>query len=181
MLEFLHCTESIVQYKLVKNNSSQARQESKHSCYGLSENISLCLRCANFTGFRIDGIKQADRDPDKNFKTVRTNQEVAYVLRKHIDYRDETRVSVTFKNINEASLLVQELQESCYWVYSYMTWIRSLSSTTCQRLFYSHGYIFNLIKLKVQCPNTCNFSVETFRTTKRDPIYSRKIKIFRIT
>ena len=45
-------------------------------------------------GFRIDGIKQADRDPDKNFKTVRTNQEVAYVLRKHIDYRDETRVSV---------------------------------------------------------------------------------------
>ena len=42
-------------------------------------------------GFRIDGIKQADRDPDKNFKTVRTEQEVAYVLRKHIDYREETR------------------------------------------------------------------------------------------
>lgn len=45
-------------------------------------------------GFRIDGIKQADRDPDKNFKTVRTNQEVAYVLRKHIDYRDETRLKL---------------------------------------------------------------------------------------
>jgi len=42
-------------------------------------------------GFRIDGIKQADRDPDKNFKTVRTREEVAYVLRKHIDCEDSTR------------------------------------------------------------------------------------------
>eukprot|EP00116_Pleurobrachia_bachei_P002854 sb/3463116/ len=45
-------------------------------------------------GFRIDGIKQADRDPDKNFKTVRSEQEVAYVLRKHIDYKEETRLKL---------------------------------------------------------------------------------------
>jgi len=45
-------------------------------------------------GFRIDGIKQADRDPDKNFKTVRTSDEVAFVLRKHIAEHENTRVKL---------------------------------------------------------------------------------------